>query len=69
MERKHKVIKYFSSFLPDTRNPLLITHSTEKLLKQRVFMLMQGYEDANDVSHLTRIIHQKIGIMCVKRYL
>ena len=52
MERKHKVIKYFSSFLPDTRNPLLITHSTEKLLKQRVFMLMQGYEDANDVSHL-----------------
>ena len=52
MERKHKVIKYFSSFLPDTRNPLLITHSTEKLLKQHVFMLMQGYEDANDVSHL-----------------
>jgi len=52
IEREHKVIKYFSGFLPDTRHPLLITHSIEKLLKQRVFMLMQGYQDANDVFHL-----------------
>lgn len=52
IERQHKVIKYFSSFLPDYRHPLSITHSIEKLLKQRVFMLMQGHEDANDVFHL-----------------
>lgn len=52
LERKHKVIHYFSSFLPDHRNPLRVFHSVEKLLKQRVFMLMQGYEDANDVAHL-----------------
>lgn len=52
LERRHKVISYFSNFIPDKRNPLLITHSINKLLKQRVFMLMQGYEDCNDVFHL-----------------
>ncbi len=52
IEREHKILRYFSRVIPDTRNPLLITHTIEKLLKQRVYMLMQGYEDANDVSHL-----------------
>jgi hypothetical protein len=52
LERKHKLIRYFSKFIPDDRNPLQTTHSIYKLLKQRVFMLMQGYEDANDVAHL-----------------
>uniref|UniRef100_UPI00196A9A2F transposase n=4 Tax=Arenibacter latericius TaxID=86104 RepID=UPI00196A9A2F len=48
IEREHKLIRYFSQFIPDSRNPILVTHTIEKLLKQRVFMLMQGYEDAND---------------------
>ena len=52
VERQHRLLRYFSNYIPDHRNPLLITHSIEKLLKQRVFMLMQGYEDANDVFHL-----------------
>ena len=52
IERKHQLISYFSNFIPDKRHPLLITHSIEKLLKQRVFMLMQGYQDTNDVHHL-----------------
>ncbi len=52
LERKHKLIRYFSKFIPDTRDPLRITHSIEKLLKQRVFTLMQGYEDTNDVQYL-----------------
>jgi len=52
IEREHKLIRYFSKFIPDSRNPILVTHTIEKLLKQRVFMLMQGYEDANDVFHL-----------------
>jgi len=41
IERKEKLLRYFSNFIPDKRHPLLITHSIEKLLKQRVFMLMQ----------------------------
>lgn len=52
IEREQKLLSYFSKIIPDNRNSSLTTHSTEKLLKQRVFMLMQGYEDANDVNHL-----------------
>ncbi len=29
-----------------------MTHTIKRLLKQRAFMLMQGYEDCYDVSHL-----------------
>jgi len=52
LERKHKLLSNFSSHIYDPRHPLLTVHSTEKLVKQRVFSLMQGYEDANDVEHL-----------------
>lgn len=52
LERKHKLLNHFSQLIPDYRDPLRTTHSMGKLLKQRVFTLMQGYEDTNDVSHL-----------------
>lgn len=52
LEREHKIIKEFGKHLPDLRNPKLITYSREDQLKQRVFMMMLGYEDANDVNHL-----------------
>ena len=45
LERKHKLLDYFSKLIPDNRNSCMITHSMSKLLKQRVFLLMQGYED------------------------
>ena len=52
LEREHKLIKKFGKHLPDLRNPKLITYSREAQLKQRVFMFMLGYQDANDVTHL-----------------
>jgi len=52
LERDHELIKRFSKHLPDLRNPRFITYTREAQLKQRVFMLMLGYEDANDVTHL-----------------
>lgn len=52
IEREHKLLKRFSKYLPDSRNPLLITYTREAQLKQRVFMMMLGYEDVNDVTHL-----------------
>lgn len=52
LERDSKLLSYFSKLLPDDRNPNLITNSKEYQLKQRVFMLILGYEDANDVIHL-----------------
>ncbi len=52
LERKHKLIRHFSKFIPDTRDPLRVIHRREKQLKQRVYLLMQGYEDTNDVNYL-----------------
>ncbi|MBL4653526.1 MAG: transposase [Flavobacteriales bacterium] len=39
IERKHKLIKKFSDFLPDLRDSRFITYSREVQLKQRVFMV------------------------------
>ncbi|HLS10616.1 MAG TPA: IS1380 family transposase [Flavobacteriaceae bacterium] len=52
LERKNKLIKHFSKFVPDNRDSNRVQHSVEKLLKQRVFMQVQGYEDTNDVEYL-----------------
>lgn len=52
LERKHKLLGYFSKVIPDNRDPLRMVHSVEKLLRQRVYTMMQGYEDTNDVFYL-----------------
>lgn len=52
LERKHHLIKYFSKAMPDLRDPFRVIHSMEKLLKQRVYSLMLGYQDGNDVNYL-----------------
>ena len=49
-EREAKVIKHFSSCFE--AQPSNSKHSTHKILKQRVFGIMQGYDDCNDVSYL-----------------
>ena len=40
--------KQLDRILPDRRNPLLIQHSQESLLRQRIYGLALGYEDLND---------------------
>jgi len=52
IEREHKLLKHFSKYIPDLRNPRFITYTREAQLKQRVFMMMLGYQDVNDVTHL-----------------
>jgi len=52
LERDHKFLHKFSKLIPDRRSAHTTIHSIEKMLKQRVFMIMQGYEDANDVTYL-----------------
>jgi hypothetical protein len=52
IERKHRLIKHISDIIPDKRDENIIIHSYYKMLKQRVFLMMQGYEDANDASYL-----------------
>ncbi len=48
LERKHKLISYFGDHIVYHRHVLRTVHSVEKRLKQRVFMLMEGYEDTNN---------------------
>lgn len=38
--------------LPDKRDPLRVQHTTLDLLRQRVYGIVAGYEDANDAGHL-----------------
>ena len=52
LERQHHLLRYISGFIPDRRDPGKVEHSVEKMLKQRVFALMHGYQDANDVDRL-----------------
>jgi len=52
VERKLGLLKAVAPVLPDPRNPFLVEHSTEALLRQRVFGLCQGYEDLNDHDQL-----------------
>jgi hypothetical protein len=40
--------KRLDRILPERRNPLLIQHSQESLLRQRIYGLALGYEDLND---------------------
>lgn len=48
MDARLGLIRDLSQALPDDRHPSLITHSQEELVRQRVFGLVQGYEDLND---------------------
>ncbi|WP_096685554.1 transposase [Ichthyobacterium seriolicida] len=52
LEPDHRLIHYYSKFLLDTRDSRFITYSRRYQLKQRVYMIMLGYQDANDVNHL-----------------
>lgn len=47
-ERRLGLIRALSACLQDPRDPALITHAQEELLRQRIFGLAQGYEDLND---------------------
>ena len=52
LERQHSLLSYFSKVIPDARHPLRTVHYIEKLVKQRVYSIMQGYQDGNDVQYL-----------------
>jgi hypothetical protein len=52
VERRLGLLKSVAKALPDPRQPWLVEHTTEQLLRQRVFGLCQGYEDLNDHTRL-----------------
>jgi hypothetical protein len=49
---KMNLLARFSQCFIDRRNPVLIEHSIEQMIRQRVFGLALGYEDLNDHEQL-----------------
>ncbi len=52
VESRVRIIERMASVLPDHRHQSYVAHSVVDLLKQRVFQIACGYEDANDCNAL-----------------
>jgi hypothetical protein len=52
LERKRAILGRFAACFVDYRDPELIEHTVEELIKQRVYGLALGYEDLNDHDQL-----------------
>jgi hypothetical protein len=51
-DSKMNLLARFSECFIDRRNPVLIEHSIEQMIRQRVYALALGYEDLNDHEQL-----------------
>ena len=67
VERRLGLLKAVAKVLPDPRNPWLVQHTTEQLLRQRVFGLCQGYEDLNDHDRLRDDLALQTAVGKLKR--
>ena len=52
VDRRLGLLEQFAAWFKDHRNPDLVEHSVEELVRQRVFGLALGYEDLNDHEEL-----------------
>ena len=53
-EARTGIIRQFAACFTDHRDPLLVEHTAEELVAQRVYALALGYEDLNDHDDLRR---------------
>ena len=51
-DKKLNLLERLSSCIDDPRNPLRVTHQQIELLRQRVYQVACGYEDADDCDHI-----------------
>ena len=51
-ERRLGIAQQLAALIADARNPLLVTHSVEDILRARMLAIACGYEDADDLDHL-----------------
>lgn len=52
VEKRAHIVKRLADCFIDHRNPYLIEHTVESLIKQRTFAMALGYEDLNDHDEL-----------------
>ena len=63
-DTKMNLLTRFSQCFSDRRSPLLIEHTLEQMLRQRVYGLALGYEDLNDHDQLR--LDPLLGVMAGK---
>ncbi|MFC1496305.1 IS1380 family transposase [Candidatus Margulisiibacteriota bacterium] len=64
-DKKTSFIQSLNKCIQDPRNPLFVAHQQEELLRQRIFQIVLGYEDADD-SDLLR--HDPLFQLTVKNH-
>ncbi len=64
VEQRAHILKRLSQCFTDYRNPTLIEHTTESLIKQRVCGIALGYEDLNDHDELRQ--DALLALLCNK---
>ena len=52
VERRRRIVERFAACFEDAREPGLVEHTVDELLRQRIFALALGYEDLNDHDEL-----------------
>ena len=52
VDAKHGLTAALAEVLHEWRDPRLVTHTIEEMVRSRVFALAQGYEDCNDFAEL-----------------
>jgi hypothetical protein len=52
VERQLGIAAKLSRLIADPRNPLLVTHGIDDILRARILAIACGYEDADDLDHL-----------------
>lgn len=51
-ERRRAIAKTLAALIDDPRDPAHVTHTTEDVLRARMFAIACGYPDGNDFNHL-----------------
>ena len=64
VENRFGLLKRVAGCFRDYRDPELIEHSVEELIKQRIYALALGYEDLNDHDSLRHDV--MMGVLCEK---
>ena len=52
LDKNHNLIEQFCHDIPEYRDSRYIDYNIENMVRQRVFLMMQGYDDCNDVERL-----------------
>src|SRR3954452_460973 len=52
VERRLGIAAKLAGLIADPRNPALVTHSVDDVLRARILAIACGYEDADDLDHL-----------------